>query len=38
MEAARKHLQTHKNFNLDDALRELEKSYSRPHSTSLGET
>jgi len=27
MEAARKHLQTHKNFNLDDALRELEKSY-----------
>jgi DNA-binding NtrC family response regulator len=27
MEAARKHLQVHKNFNLDDALRELEKSY-----------
>lgn len=27
VEAARKHLQVHKNFNLDDALRELEKSY-----------
>jgi transcriptional regulator with GAF, ATPase, and Fis domain len=27
VEAARKHLQMHKNFNLDDALRELEKSY-----------
>jgi DNA-binding NtrC family response regulator len=27
VEAARKHLQGHKNFNLDDALRELEKSY-----------
>ena len=27
MEAARKHLQTQKGFSLDDALRELEKSY-----------
>ncbi|HYN26897.1 MAG TPA: sigma 54-interacting transcriptional regulator, partial [Burkholderiales bacterium] len=27
VDAARKHLQVHKNFNLDDALRELEKSY-----------
>jgi len=27
MEAARKHLQVQKNFNLDDALRQLEKSY-----------